>query len=29
VHALPSGGHFPYISRATRYTAILRQHLLG
>ena len=28
VHSLPSGGHFPYISRAPQYNAILRQHLL-
>jgi maspardin len=28
VHSLPSGGHFPYISRAAAYTAILRRHLL-
>ena len=29
VHTLPTGGHFPYISRPDQYTAILRQHLLG
>jgi maspardin len=29
VHTLPSGGHFPYISRPEQYSAILRQHLLG
>lgn len=29
VHTLPSGGHFPYLSRAEEYTAILRRHLLG
>lgn len=29
VHTLPSGGHFPYISRAEDYTAILRAHLRG
>ena len=29
LHALPSGGHFPYISRAEDYSAILRQHLRG
>jgi maspardin len=29
VHTLPSGGHFPYISRAAQYTEILRTHLLG
>ncbi len=28
VHTLPTGGHFPYISRAERYTEILRTHLL-
>lgn len=28
-HVLPSGGHFPYISRATDYTAILEKRLLG
>jgi pimeloyl-ACP methyl ester carboxylesterase len=27
-HTLPTGGHFPYISRAEQYTAILRRHLL-
>lgn len=27
VHTLPSGGHFPYISRPEAYTAILRRHL--
>jgi len=27
-HTLPTGGHFPYVSRAKEYTAILRQHLL-
>ncbi len=29
VHALPSGGHFPYIARPDAYSAILRQHLPG
>lgn len=29
VHTLPSGGHFPYISRPDPYTQILRTHLLG
>lgn len=29
VHALPTGGHFPYISRAAQYSAILREHVLG
>ncbi|HKI98835.1 MAG TPA: alpha/beta hydrolase [bacterium] len=28
VHTLPTGGHFPYISRPGPYTDILRQHLL-
>ena len=28
-HILPSGGHFPYISRAADYTAILEKRLLG
>ncbi|MCH9046298.1 MAG: alpha/beta hydrolase [SAR324 cluster bacterium] len=28
-HALPSGGHFPYISRAEQYTAIIGRRLLG
>lgn len=28
-HILPSGGHFPYISRAEDYTAILEKRLLG
>ena len=27
-HRFPSGGHFPYISRAADYTAILRKRLL-
>ena len=28
-HILPSGGHFPYISLAEEYTAILEKRLLG
>lgn len=28
-HMLPTGGHFPYISRPEEYTAILRKRLLG
>lgn len=27
-HTLPTGGHFPYVSRAADYTAILRKHLV-
>ena len=29
VHALQGGGHFPYVTRAEQYNAIIAEHLLG
>ncbi len=29
VHALQGGGHFPYVTRAEQYNAIIAKRLLG